>query len=78
MTELLVDDVVFVDDTVRFQAKLLARGLSGEKVTVRLKELEPGSSGTSAAQELESKEVEAPPDGQTERVELVYRPKSHG
>ena len=41
LTELLVDDVVFVDDSVRFQAKLLARGFQGEKVTVRLKELEP-------------------------------------
>ena len=36
LTELLVDDVVFVDDSVRFQAKLLARGSRGEKVTVRL------------------------------------------
>src|SRR4029077_2767207 len=78
LTELLVDDVVFVDDTVRFQAKLSARGLSGEKVTVRLKELEPGSSGTGAEKELQSKEVQAPPDGKTERVELVYRPKSTG
>ena len=29
LTELLVDDVVFVDDAVRFQAKLLARGFAG-------------------------------------------------
>ena len=29
LTELLVDDVVFVDDLVRFQAKLLARGFAG-------------------------------------------------
>ena len=36
LTELLVDDVVFVDDSVRFQAKLLARGFQGQKVTVRL------------------------------------------
>jgi hypothetical protein len=78
LTELLVDDVVFVDDNVRFQAKLLARGLAGEKVTVRLKELEPGSSGSSAARELESKEVEAPRDGETVRVELVHRPKATG
>ncbi len=78
LTELLVDDVVFVDDTVRFHAKLLARGLSGEKVTVRLKELDPGSSGKSAEKELESKVVDAPKDGETERVELVYRPKSTG
>jgi len=78
LTELLVDDVVFVDDTVRFQAKLLARGIAGEKVTVRLKELDPGASGANAARELESKEVEAPADGQTKRVELVHRPKVTG
>ena len=32
LTELLVDDVVFVDDLVRFQAKLLARGFAGQEV----------------------------------------------
>jgi hypothetical protein len=78
LTELLVDDVVFVDDTVRFQAKLSARGLAGEKVAVRLKERDPGATGTGAEKELESKEVDAPPDGQTKRVELVYRPKETG
>ena len=78
LTELLVDDVVFVDDAVRFQAKLLARGFQGEKVVVRLKELEPGSRGPSAARELESTEVDAPANGQPKRVELVYRPKTTG
>jgi hypothetical protein len=78
LTELLVDDVVFVDDNVRFQAKLLARGLAGQKVAVRLKERAPGSSGAEAARELESKEVEAPRDGEPLRVELVHRPKSTG
>ena len=66
LTELLVDDVVFVDDAVRFQAKLLARGFPGEKVTVRLKELEPGSRDPKAAREIESNEVEAPPNGTAE------------
>ena len=31
LTELLVDDVVFVDDAVRFQAKLSARGIRGRE-----------------------------------------------
>jgi hypothetical protein len=78
LTELLVDDVVFVDDNVRFQAKLLARGLAGQKVTVRLKERAPGSGAADAERELESKEVEAPKDGASERVELVHRPKMTG
>ena len=78
LTELLVDDVVFVDDTVRFQAKLLARGFEGEKVIVRLKELEPGSRDPKTARELESLEVVAPRNGQPKRVELVHHPKTTG
>jgi uncharacterized membrane protein len=78
LTELLVDDVVFVDDAVRFQAKLSARGFQGQKVVVRLKEREPGSSEPKADRELETKEVDAPRDGQSERIELVHRPKATG
>jgi hypothetical protein len=78
LTELLVDDVVFVDDAVRFQAKLLARGLSGEKVKVRLKEVDSTSGSPGATREVASKEVEAPADGISRRVELVYHPKVTG
>ncbi len=78
LTELLVDDVVFVDDAVRFQAKLLARGFQGEKVVVRLKELEPGSHDPKTAHEIESAEVDAPATGASKRVELVYHPKTTG
>jgi hypothetical protein len=78
LTELLVDDVVFVDDAVRFQAKLLARGFQGEKVVVRLKELAPGSHDPKTAHEIESTEVDAPAKGEPKRVELVYHPKTTG
>jgi hypothetical protein len=78
LSELLVDDVVFVDDAVRFQAKLAARGFQGQKVTLRLKERENASDDPKAAKELESKEIAIPRDGHPERVELVYRPKSTG
>jgi hypothetical protein len=78
LTELLVDDVVFVDDAVRFQAKLLARGFRDEKVVVRLMERDPGSRDAKSNRELQSIEVEAPPDGQPKRVELVHRPKTTG
>ena len=37
------DDVVFVDDLVRFQAKLSSRGFAGQEVTIRLKERPAGS-----------------------------------
>ncbi|MGD0040271.1 MAG: VWA domain-containing protein, partial [Isosphaeraceae bacterium] len=78
LTELLVDDVVFVDDAVRFQAKLLARGFQGQKVVVRLMEQDAASADPKAARELASTEVEAPADGQPRRVELVHRPKTTG
>jgi von Willebrand factor type A domain len=78
LTELLVDDVVFVDDAVRFQAKLSARGFDGQKVEVRLKERDPGSEDPKNDRVLETKQVDAPRDGQPARVELVYRPKVTG
>ncbi len=77
LTELLVDDVVFVDDLVRFQAKLLAKGFDGQEVTIRLRERAPGAD-TAAAKDLETIKVKAPPDGQTARVELRHRPKTTG
>ena len=49
LTDLLVDDVVFVDDLVRFQAKLLARGFAGQEVTVRLKERDAKSTDPATA-----------------------------
>ncbi|HMB03065.1 MAG TPA: VWA domain-containing protein [Isosphaeraceae bacterium] len=78
LTELLVDDVVFVDDLVRFQAKLLARGSAGQDVTVRLRERVPGSGDPRAARDLETIHVAAPPDGQPRRIEIGHRPKQTG
>jgi hypothetical protein len=78
LTELLVDDVVFVDDAVRFQAKLSARGFAGEKAVVHLKELAPGSKDAASAHEIDSKEVDLPKDGAPKRVELVHHPKTTG
>lgn len=82
LTELLVDDVVFVDDLVRFQAKLLAKGFEGEELTVRLRERPPGAPGTTpdpaSTREIETIRIKAPPDGQPARVELRHRPKQTG
>ena len=76
LTELLVDDVVFVDDLVRFQAKLSARGFAG-----------PGGHGPAqgARRRLgrpqgrprarDRSGSTAPPDGQPKRVEVGHRPK---
>jgi hypothetical protein len=78
LTELLVDDVVFRDDAVRFQAKLLARGFQGQIVTIRLRERDPGNPDPKSARDLGSIDVEAPADNQPRRVELVHRPKVEG
>ncbi|MFO0909282.1 MAG: VWA domain-containing protein [Isosphaeraceae bacterium] len=80
LTELLVDEVVFVDDLVRFQAKLLSRGFSGQDVTIRLRERPAGSTNPSdpPGRELASTTVKAPPDGQPARIELRHRPKQTG
>jgi len=78
LTELLVDDVVFVDDLVRFQAKLLARGFEGEDVTVRLRERPPGTTDPSGGREIASVRVKAPANGQPQKVELQHRPRQTG
>ncbi|MBV8558168.1 MAG: VWA domain-containing protein [Planctomycetaceae bacterium] len=78
LTELLVDDVAFVDDLVRFQAKLQARGFAGQEVTIRLLERDAKSQGPAAAREIESIRATAPPDGQSKRVEVGHRPRQTG
>jgi hypothetical protein len=78
LTELLVDDVVFVDDLVRFQAKLLARGFNGQDITVRLRERAPTATDPKATRDLETIHVAAPPDGQPKRIEIGHRPKQTG
>ncbi|MDR3634405.1 MAG: VWA domain-containing protein, partial [Isosphaeraceae bacterium] len=78
LTELLVDDVVFVDDMVRFQAKVLSRGFAGQEVTVQLKERDAKTTDPKAARVLESLKVQAPADGQPKRIEIGHRPKQTG
>jgi uncharacterized membrane protein len=78
LADLQVDEVVFVDDLVRFDAKLLSRGFAGEKVTAILRKRPPGASESSPGEEIDRKVIDAPPDGQSARVELVDRPKQTG
>ncbi len=76
--ELLVDDVVFVDDAVRFQVKVSARGFASDPLRLRLKERDPSSADPKAERELESIEIPAPLDGQPRKVELIHRPRTTG
>ena len=78
LSDLLVDEVVFVDDIVRFEAKLGARGLKGQEVRVSLKELPSGSKDPATAREIQAVKLIAPPDGQPLRFEVRHRPQKTG
>ena len=78
LSELLVDDVVFVDDLVRFQPKLTAKGFANQELTVKLKQRVPTTEDPNATKDLETIKVAAPPDGQPTRLEIGHRPKTTG
>jgi hypothetical protein len=79
LADLQVDDVVFADDLVRFQAKLLARGFAGEPLTIQLKQRPAGAEGPKQKEEVvETIRVPAPPDGQPKPIEIGHRPKQTG
>ena len=71
LSDLLVDDVVFVNDIVNFQFKLTAAGFQGVKIPVVLRQ-------EGKPEVLARVEVTAGPDGQPQEVRLPYRPKEVG
>jgi hypothetical protein len=78
LSDLEVDEVVFVDDLVRFQARLASRGFAGQRIPVRLLELPKDSKDKARAKELARIEVEAPADGKPAKVEIGHRPREMG
>ncbi len=78
LSELLVDDVVFVDDLVRFQPKLTSKGFAKQPLTIKLKQKVPTSADPNATKDLETIKVNAPPDGQPMRLEIGHRPRETG
>ncbi len=71
LTDLLVDDVVFLGDVVHFEAKLAATGLSGEDIRVVLRDKDKGEI-------LAGVDVTVGPEGQTQTVRIPYRPTEVG
>lgn len=71
LTDLLVDEVVFVDDIVHFEFKLEATGYQGREVEVVLRERDSPAV-------LTQMKVTLGPDGQPQRVRLPYRPPQVG
>ncbi len=69
--DLLVDEIVFVDDTVNFEFKLTATGLEGSKAKVVLRE-------ESSDTPLAAIETQLGPDGEPQNIRLPYRPTEVG
>lgn len=71
LTDLLVDDVVFVDDLTYFEAKLSGAAFEGRQVEVTLRrEGKPGV--------LARTKVTVGPDDRPQPVRIAYRPKEEG
>jgi hypothetical protein len=71
LSDLLVDDVVFVDDVVSFECKLTASGFQGQKVILSLREKNKPAV-------LAKTEVTVEADGQPQQVRVPYRPTQVG
>lgn len=71
LSDLLVDEVVFVGDMVNFDVRLAASGYEGKEVTVRLKTVDSPSV-------LAEKTVKFGKDGEAQTVRLAYRPAKKG
>ncbi len=71
VSDLLVDDVVFVDDVVNFEFKLTGHGFAGKQVEVVLRE-------KSNPAPLVKKTVAVGTDGEAKKVVVPYRPTAVG
>ncbi len=71
LADLLVDEVVFVDDVVNFEYKLVARGAAGRTVDVVLREKDKPAV-------LARMKVHIDQDGKPQRLRLPYRPQQVG
>ena len=71
LSDLLVDEVVFVDDVVNFEVKLTASGYAGREVRVALRR-------SDKPDVLAETKVTLGPDGKTQTIRLPYRPTEVG
>ena len=71
LSDLLVDDVVFVDEVVNFDAQLHADGYAGRSAVVRLTRRD-------RTDVLAEQTVTVPEDGSALAVRLSYRPQEEG
>jgi hypothetical protein len=70
-SDLLVDDIVFVNDYVDFDIKLIPHGLQGRVIEIVLKDKQTGEI-------LARKEITAEKDGTPQREQIAHRPTKVG
>jgi hypothetical protein len=75
LSDLMVDDIVFVDDVVNFECKLSAAGYGGRKVSIVLREKDKPAAPENV---LAKTDVTAPSDDHPLQVRLQYRPTKVG
>ena len=80
VSDLEVEDVVFVNDLVHFRFKLTAQGFAGKTVTIVLhRAAQPGGPGAAEKGETVGRvEVTVAADGQPQEVVLPHRPTQTG
>jgi uncharacterized membrane protein len=74
ISDLLVDEAVFVGDLLNFDFRLSGSGYEGRQVNVRLKQLESQDSG----QVLVEQTVTVGQDGEPQSLRLSHRPEAEG
>ena len=84
LTDLEVEEVVFVNDLVHFRCKLTAQGFAGKTVSVVLRREpqagtnHPGGNATEKAETVGRVEITVAADGQPQEVVLPHRPTETG
>jgi hypothetical protein len=77
LDELLVDDTVFVDDTITFEFRVKARGMAGETARINLLRSPKGGTPDQAKEKVDSKSLPLT-DARSETVRLTHRPTEPG
>ena len=71
LSDLMVEDVVFLNDIVYFEAKLTASGFAGREVRVVLRQKDK-------PEILAEEKLKVAPEGQSQPIRLAHRPTEEG
>jgi hypothetical protein len=71
LSDLLVDEVVFVDDVINFEFTLMGAGFDNREVRLALKE-------KNSDEPLFQRTIKVPPDGMPQKTRIPFRPSNVG